>query len=78
MKRPTSIQLARLKRHPQFFDDFMGRKVRIWSKEWKAWWRQHGAGYTTKENEAGIYLFEDAFKQTAHCGPEKGIVYYAI
>lgn len=54
---------------------FRGRSVRIWSAEWRAWWRPDGRGYTDKINDAGIYSFEDAWSRSAHCGPEKGIIY---
>lgn len=48
-------------------------KVRIWSGDRHAWWREHGRGYTTDREAAGIYDREDAVRRTAHCGPEKGI-----
>ena len=35
-------------------------------------WRHGGCGYTTAGSpEAGIWTFEEAQKQVAHCGPEK-------
>lgn len=58
--------------------EFRRRKVRIWSAEHCAWWRPDRAGYTTVEEMAGIYVYEDARASTWHCGPEKKIVYVIV
>ena len=51
------------------------KPVRIWSRQWGAFWRPGRCGYTYQRDEAGIYTFEDAFDATCHCGPEKQIYY---
>jgi hypothetical protein len=65
-------------RAPKAFERFKGRKVLIWSAQWLAWWRPESAGYTSAINDAGIYDFDDAYKRTLHCGPEKRIEYITI
>lgn len=50
-----------------------GPDTRIWSGEHRAWWRANRSGYTTDEQAAGIYSFEEAYAATRHCGPEKQI-----
>ena len=57
---------------------FLGAKVRIWSGQWHAWWRDNGNGYTDEIGEAGIYAFADAWRRTHHCGPEKKIEYHSV
>lgn len=42
------------------------------------WWRAGGHGYTDQVHEAGVYTFEEAWKASSHCGPEKGIVYEVL
>jgi len=51
------------------------KPVRIWSRQWGAYWRPGCAGYTTRLNEAGTYTLSDAFDSSSHCGPEKQIYY---
>lgn len=56
-----------------------GRKVRIWSGEHGAYWRQGGCGYTDGcAEDAWVLPFEEAFATTRHCGPEKRIAYEAV
>lgn len=50
-----------------------GKQVWIWSAEHCAWWRPERCGYTVHRDVAGVYLFEDAWNATHHCGPEKRI-----
>ncbi|MBZ8133253.1 hypothetical protein [Afifella sp. IM 167] len=57
---------------------FHGRNVRIWSGEWKLYWRAGSAGYTGKVEEAGVYAFGEALAKTRHCGPEKCIAYELV
>lgn len=57
---------------------FAGRQVRIWSGEWRAWWRPNSCGYTDDVAQAGVYSFEDAWATSSHCGPEKRIVYEIV
>lgn len=64
-----------LKRHPEKLARF--DKVRIWSKQWMAWWRPNGSGYTDDKAQAGIFDAEDAWRRVRHCGPEKRIVLIA-
>jgi hypothetical protein len=53
----------------------VGEKVRIWSREHQMYWRPNAQGYTGEPSAAGVYDFEDAYKRTKHCGPEKMIEY---
>jgi hypothetical protein len=69
------ISLTEVKRFPQAHRDLSGFFVRIFSREHGAYWRAKYSGYTHYREDAGIYLFEDAFKHTSHCGPEKAICY---
>ena len=49
------------------------RLVRIIGEGW--FWKRNRRGYTDRKENAGIYTFEDALNASAHCGPEKRIVY---
>jgi hypothetical protein len=60
------------------WDRWAGRKVRIWSDEWRAWWRPNGNGYTDDEAQAWVLPFPEAYDRTHHCGPEKKINYFAV
>jgi len=51
------------------------KPVRIWSRQWSAYWRDGRAGYTNQRDEAGTYTLSDAFNATSHCGPEKQIYF---
>lgn len=57
---------------------FLGKTVRIWSAEHRAWWRPNGNGYTSQPDQAGLYDFADAYDATKHCGPEKQIAYEVV
>lgn len=59
-------------------DEHGTKLVRIWSGEWRLYWRPNGAGYTPDSGEAGVYTLADAIQRTRHCGPEKHIVYRFI
>lgn len=74
-KTVTQIHLSR---HPDKRESWAGRTVRIWSGEWKAFWRSNSAGYTYETDSAGLYSFEDAWKATSHCGPEKKIKFELV
>lgn len=52
--------------------------VRIWSEEWRCWWRPRGSGYTDDIRQAGVYSFSEAWRRSAHCGPEKQIWYEVV
>lgn len=56
----------------------IGKMVRIWSREHSAWWRSGCSGYTVQIDAAGVYAFEEAWKATRHCGPEKQIVFEVV
>jgi hypothetical protein len=51
------------------------RRVRIWSREHRAWWRPEGKGYTDDPDSAWIVDFPTAYDHTKHCGPEKKIIF---
>ncbi|WP_422923687.1 hypothetical protein [Singulisphaera sp. PoT] len=52
-----------------------GRQVRIWSGRHELWWAPEGKGYARSEDLAGVFDFEDAWRQTRYAGPENKIVY---
>lgn len=72
-KHPKSESLDRLKRWPSLKARF--EKVRIYSCEHQAYWRDTGQGYTTDSSESDILTMEEAFTKTCHCGPEKMIIF---
>lgn len=55
-----------------------GKQVMIWSGEHHAFWRDGGCGYVEGKDGAWVLPFEDAFRTTNHCGPEKRIVYVEV
>ncbi len=63
-------------KHPEKLKRF--NKVRIWSNEWRMWWRPKGNGYTDDVDQAGIYPADDAWQRVSGCGPEKKIVLYSV
>jgi len=65
--------LERIKRWPHLATRF--QKVRIYSGQWKAFWRVSGQGYTENQEESDILDMDVAIAQTRHCGPEKKIQY---
>lgn len=69
------VGLAYYKRHPEHVAKHADRRVRIWSGEHGAYWRPNGAGYVSEQAGAGIYRFEEAYRSTRHCGPEKRIAF---
>lgn len=70
--------LVRINRWPKLAKSLEGKKVRIWSGEHCSYWRPDGAGYTYEIAAAGIYKFEEAFRKTSGCGPEKQIMYRVV
>lgn len=68
--------LERIKRWPSLKNRFT--QVRIYSEEWRSYWRGKGNGYTEKETESDIWPIEDAFNRTYHCGPEKQIQFIGV
>jgi hypothetical protein len=52
-----------------------GKRVLIFSREHNAFWGSNGCGYVQWRNGAGVYRFEDAWRRTNHCGPEKKIIF---
>lgn len=81
LRKPESENtetLERLKRWPSLIRTWAGHQVRIFSREHDCYWRPEGAGYTTDGLEAGVYEFDDAFRRTKHCGPEKRIEYRRV
>ncbi len=49
--------------------------VRVWSEEHRAYSRPEWAGHTEEINEAGVWPLREAIEKTAHCGPEKHIIF---
>ena len=69
------IRMMNPKRVEPFIHRHAKRMCRIWSDQWGAYWRENKCGYTNDKGKAGVYSFEEAFKATSHCGPEKKIYY---
>lgn len=49
--------------------------VYIYSGLWLGFLRANASGYTYDLSQAGVYTLADAWRCTAHCGPEKQIYY---
>lgn len=62
----------------EFFSRHGKRTVLIYSRQWGAYWRPNGNGYTSHRNEAGEYTLSEAWKASGHCGPEKQIFYHFV
>lgn len=80
-ERPSRITLTSIQRYGRIrpgTSAFQGRAVRIWSDQWRMWWRSDAAGYTQLEGEAGLYTFENAVARTHHCGREKQIIFELV
>ena len=58
------VSLERLKagRATRKVERFAGRKVRIWSQEHGAFWRQDRRGYAVEPEAAGVFAFEEAYR----------------
>jgi len=69
---------AKRSKKKMFLVRFVAVKVHIYSRQWNTWWRPDGNGYTNEIEEAGIYTFEDAWRRTCHCGPEKKIEFHSV
>lgn len=69
------ITLEKLKRYASIKQKWLGKKVRIYSEQWRMWWRENGNGYTDNESEAWVTTFEHAWDVSHHAGPEKQIKY---
>jgi hypothetical protein len=67
------VTLEEAKACEEMRKDMAGSSVIIRSREHGAFWGSDCRGYTENAWQAGIYSFKDAFENTCHCGPEKGI-----
>lgn len=67
-RSPLGLEAKKVRRFCEY-------RVRIWSDEHKAYWRLDAAGYTGNSVAAWVLPFSEAYDRTAHCGPEKHIVY---
>lgn len=74
----SRITLENIKQFPHLKCPLMGKSVRIWSGQWKLWWREEGAGYTHDESKAWVTTFESAYAVSKHAGPEKKIEYCEV
>ena len=72
------ITLEQIKENHMIIDALKNKGVRIWSGEWETYWSPGGRGYTPDGLQAGVWEFEDAYKRTNHCGPEKKIEYRVV
>ena len=55
-----------------------GVKVHIWSDEHGMYWGPGRCGYTSDKSKAGVYVIEDAWNATSHCGLSKRIYFCII
>ena len=78
VQEPGVETLERCKRWPSIRRQWSIYHVRIYSLEHSAYWKPEGAGYTCDGLQAGIFPFDEAYKMTNHCGPEKGITYILV
>lgn len=78
MELERSLNAMKKKGGERTRSKMFGKRVRIWSGEHGAWWRTGGAGYTIKDDEAGVWDFSEAYTMTNTCGPEKKIWYSAL
>ena len=62
-----------LRHQPQRMALFRGGQVRIWSGEHQQWWLPGGYGYTSDQEQAGVFEVADAWARVEDCGPEKKI-----
>ena len=75
LNKINSIRRKSPRRIEEYLKKHGEKIVRIWSRQWGAYWRSNRAGYTMQRDEAGVYTLSDAFDATSHCGPEKQIYY---
>ena len=68
--------LKRLLDNPAF-EPLRGHRVKIYSTEHRAYWGPDWSGYFDSRF-AGVYSFEEAYRRTSYCGPEKGIHYELV
>lgn len=69
----NAVSLKQLKADPSLADQWKGRLVYIYSGAYNRCYGKNYSGYPSNPEEVGVYTFEDAFKGTCHCGPEKYI-----
>ena len=80
----NTVTVEQLKSDPNLRAAWADKLVYIYSKEHGAYWRANGCGYvaptyTTRiTDEVGVFDFAQAWKLTAHCGPEKAIEFEEI
>lgn len=67
------ISLEQVKKNHAIQATLLGKSVRVYSNEHFMYWRPAAAGYTPDGLEAGVWQFEDAFRMTKHCSPQKQI-----
>jgi hypothetical protein len=77
-KPKQRLSLEAIKKSTRLQRRLANKIVRIWSDEWRAWWREGGHGYTDKLDEAAEWYFQDALDISSHAGPEKKIIYEEV
>ena len=74
-----TVTLEQLKSDSNLRAAWANKLVYIWSNQWNLYWRANGRGYTSRVTDGpGVYDFSDAWRRTAHCGPEKGIEFEEV
>lgn len=67
-----------VKRFPSVKASLLNSKVRIYSGEWKMYWRPTAAGYTEKASEAWVTSFENAMDHSSHSDSSKKILFEVV
>lgn len=69
---------AWLKKMNDLIDANPNAKVKIWSGEKQAYWRENRCGYTDNSKDAGIYEIKEAWSAVSHVGIEKRISFQIL
>lgn len=70
----NSIPLNLLRIQPDLRAVWSGKLVYIWDEKYRMYWRAEARGYTPRITDGvGVFDFEEAYRQTAHCEPERMI-----
>ena len=74
----SRLRLERVHQYHRHRRVMEGKNVRIYSRQWGSYWRHNASGYAERQEDAGVWRFESAWRMTRHCGPEKGIEFELV